>query len=250
MPRFLNYIARLSTLLSSKRKEDLNEPSPPTRGNRFALAIARLGVSPLYSDTKNTQAPYGAYDGRPIIGECSPVNGGVYVGATPHEAVVVDEKYGTLEKQYDDLVLSLARFYGPSASQEQVIVSHVLQTVKRTMQVSERAANELTERRGIINDQKAALDIYIGAHIGAPRHLVLLAGYFLEKLRSRGLIKGNFSIGADCDLQNGARDEKLFYTSPEGKIFSFDPRRWDASTSHQNIELQSENDIESTPHAA
>ena len=61
--------------------------------NRFEAARDRIKSSKHYKDVVTSRSPYGYFNGRPIIGESTPIDGGIYIGVFQQEAIVVDRKY-------------------------------------------------------------------------------------------------------------------------------------------------------------
>ena len=75
-----------------------------------ALVMARLGDNAGFEPPTagDARSPYGRYWGRPIIGRDSRIDGGVYVGRKPREAIVVDlSKPGPVRDVYAAWLRSL-----------------------------------------------------------------------------------------------------------------------------------------------
>ena len=214
----------LSSLFQSSTKAAEKESIPKTQpsDNRFSEAIKRIQKSSDYDETVCSHAPYGSYGKRPIIGENTPINGGIFVGALPHEAIVIDEKYGLLNQIYDELMLRFVRFQGKRDQAEAQMIPHIFQLVQEKLRYSEGAVKNLLKDKGIRPDRKAALDIFLQARIGVARHQVLLAAYLMEKLQKRGLIAGCYSI--DSMFSPVSQEEEcLYYTDSNGNIHLFNP---------------------------
>ena len=73
-----------------------------------AMLLERLAPTQGYRPPRPDQpnAPHGTYNGRPIIGSGARIDGGVYLGRKPREAIVVDSRgaQGQLARVYHDLV--------------------------------------------------------------------------------------------------------------------------------------------------
>lgn len=217
----------LEGLLKARRSRHTGTFSALTPGedpgrNRFARALARIKHSPYYNSRSDQEGPLGYYEGRHIITEDSRITGGVYLGAIGHEAVVVDEKYGSLGNLYNELIMRFARENTRRDCLEERIFRQVVRLVREKLPLSSDGVRALAFRHHIRPDQKAALDFYIKERKGAARHQVLLAGYLLEKLIGRGLVDGDIRIDP-CFAELPGEDEKLFFTTAGGAVFTFDP---------------------------
>ena len=194
--------------------------------NRFKRAVARVRDSAFFSASDSSRAPYGSYNERPIIGECTPVHTGIFLGAVAHEAIVVDEKYGKLQRVYEDFksavpkeILSLEG----SSDREKQIAGLVFQFSEQLLPFDSKKVQMLLEREKLIPDRKVTLDVFIRKKCGVARHQVLLAAYILEKLRLEGTIKGVPAIDARLTRPEG-EDEQLLFTAASGEVFKFAPK--------------------------
>ncbi len=190
--------------------------------NRFQRALRRVRHSGRYEPSRAHNTPLGIYDGRPVIGETSRVNGGIYIGVVPQEAVVVDDKHGELDRLYNELVMRLSEISLERTLEENEILPEVAALVAKRLRFDEHAFDSICAREGINNDDKVAIDMFLFEGIGVARHQVLTAAYLIERLRARNLLQGFASIdGISTHLMG--RDERLTYTSPRGYLFIFDP---------------------------
>ena len=62
-------------------------------------AIDRISQDPYYAPPDG-KSKYGYYDGRPIIGRGTPINGGVYIGEGVRPAIVVDDNKQPILAEY------------------------------------------------------------------------------------------------------------------------------------------------------
>lgn len=190
--------------------------------NRFAEAVQRIKHLEYYEAAATKEAPLGHFDGRPIIGSKTAINGGVFVGAKSHEAIVVDESYGELEKIYNSLTVEFVRSENGRDSFSEKIFPYVVRVVQRTLDYRPEAVRELERTGQIQPDRKVALDFFIRKGFGSSRHQVLLAAYLLEKLVRRGLLQGNYSLDEKM-LSEHESSEKLEFISQGGTRFLFNP---------------------------
>ena len=101
-----------------RAKSQVAQPEVPlTACNRFEKVIERIQNDPAYTDERSEMAPYGLYRGRPLIGEKCPINGGIYLGITPHEALVMDECYGRLPELYEEFTFRFVKQHGQHAKE-------------------------------------------------------------------------------------------------------------------------------------
>lgn len=223
---------RLDTALYSFKyilesiKRGPNEPEAETeplkKQNWFLAASLRVHRMIGYEDGATSLAPYGYYTGRPIIGECTRVNGGIYVGAKPQEAVVVDDRYGALKRVFSKACGRCIVLREQRQDFEEAIFDEISAISTTTLQYSPDGVRALLEREGVAADKKVTLDVFIEAGVGVARHRVLLAAYLLEKLRDMGIISGLPAIDRAVN-ERGEEQESLYYTDPSGQVFEFDP---------------------------
>lgn len=209
--------------LSAETDSDVSSDSRlvGSRG-RFQRAVARVDASNLYDPTTSQSAPYGFFNGRPIIGESTTINRGVYLGVFPQEALVVDERHGSLRPIFYELVSSITNLDRQGRLNEHEVLAQMCALVTRRIRFSPDGFEELVEKEGLEADNKTSLDLFLHAQIGLARHQVLLAGYLIERLKKRGVISGYLSLDGNVS-DDFAQDDRLIYTSPSGRLFVFDP---------------------------
>jgi hypothetical protein len=188
--------------------------------NRILAALYRVSNHPAFSQDGSSAAPYGVFYQRPVIGECSVINGGIYLSAYPREAVVVDERYELLNKVYARLTMTLASV--EKKLSEHQIVTGTLNFVLQVLPFSEERVRNISLANKIRVDQRTALDFFLINKCGVARHQVLLAGYLLEKLKARKILKGCVYIDPFFKTET-AEDERLIYTCSKGSLFKFSP---------------------------
>ena len=138
---------------------------------------------------------------------------------------MVDESYGILREVYTDLMVRYVQRYGSvnGAIVERSMLEEIVQLVKEKLRyVSEEKVQQAVHEQPPKADKKVALDLYIERRAGCDRHQALLAAYLIEKLRTKGLIKGKVYLDAHYPL-SGERKEKVVYSSASGYLFVFSP---------------------------
>jgi len=206
---------------SEKKASDTSALSSLDK-NRFHIAVSRVASQDIYDSADHSQAPYGYFKKRPIIAECSRISGGVYLSAYPREAVVVDEKYGFLDEVYRKLTIAIARQKNGARLNEKDIVLEVVKFTAEHLPFSEDKVRTLSMEQEIKVDQRIALDFFIKERVGVARHQVLLAGYLLQRLKSRNIIQGCVYLDPLFATKTG-EDERLIYTSSSGYLITFTP---------------------------
>lgn len=186
--------------------------------DRFQEAVKRLEESDYYE----IGSPYGFFDGRHIIGANTPIHEGVYVGALPHEAIVVDEAHGELEKVYTDLLVLHAKDHGKKNKIEKTIFPYVSRIVQEKLQFSPESVRTALDQNIIQPDHKVSLDYFLIQGVGIARHQMLLAAYLIEKLKLRGYLSGVLTIDSKYSFQEQT-PESLTYKGEDGNEFHFDP---------------------------
>lgn len=127
---------------------------------------------------------------RPLIHKDSKVLGGIYPGATPREAIYVDEKSEKLEELYQKAKQKarLGRKYC-----EPVVLKAVYDTVREAIpyQVDDAVYRIFNHGK---KDEKVSLDNFIEAGMGNCTHNALTCAALLEKFSDEGLIDGKISV--------------------------------------------------------
>lgn len=190
---------------------------------RFIRAATRVSTNfQLYDPAIRAGAPYGFFNGRPIIGENTPINGGIYLGVYPQEAIVVDEKHGSLIKIYHELRTLISNLKIQDKLNEREILISVCSLVEGHLKFDYDQFDALAATENFQPDNKTSLDLFIESKVGVARHQVLLAAYLIEKLIKQGVLSGCLSLdGATNDP--AAQDDRLLYTSQTGVLFVLDP---------------------------
>jgi hypothetical protein len=185
--------------------------------------LDRIRNSAEYNPCRTSWAPYGFYKGRFIIGECTRVNGGIYLSSSGNEEIVVDESHGTLSEVYNLLVSRLSRrgIIKDRASEYQ-IVAEAIKIASETLAFKHEDDEALSYLRTLADGQKVSLDLYLQEGIGGARHQILLLAYLLEKLRDAKVVYGCTYIDSVGSTHRTAA-ERLIYTSPNGDFIYFEP---------------------------
>lgn len=218
-------IASFISVLSEDDKilcDELARDKASNVKNRFLEALKKIESSSQYTSSNAFKAPYGYFRGRPMIGEETQVNGGIFVSSGPHESIVIDEKYGYLAQVLENLTNLSEQREKEGKNFKQGILSDVAYIVQRTLKFNPGGVTKLLKDRGIGIDSKVSLDLFIEAKVGVARHQILLTAYLIEKLKKRGLLHGKFALDPRIKRQGG-EDERLFYINSVGKVFVVDP---------------------------
>jgi len=159
------------------------------------------------------------YQGRPIIHRNTPVLGGVYLGAFPREAIVVDsEKYPALNKLYEEAKRKAMDSAGRVNKGK--ILKSVFEIVKEKMEFNEKKVDKITKRLGG-NDRKIALDVFIDEGVGVCRHHALACAALLELFKRNGYIQGTPSVDRNSTELGG--HAWCRYTNSAREVFILDP---------------------------
>lgn len=201
------------------------------RANAFVRA-----VSPIIPDSLKDRYPFldgrDRYQGRPLIGRDTPINGGVYVGAGSREAIVVDMTKSPILSGILEQVKT--RTFDWDLYQQQSIAqydkSRILSEVFTGVRTAIRETNPSEVDSYILankwdNDVKTNLDNFYRDGFGVCRHFALGAGVIIESLIDQGILKGRVSV----DRSSGSIGDRygghawVRYQSQSGKIFILDP---------------------------
>jgi hypothetical protein len=161
-------------------------------------ASERVFNDPFYA-LPDEKSPYGYYDGRPIIGRNSPIDGGVYIGEHPREGLVVDSaKYPFLLENYH----AFLKTWDPKIEVCHQVLQHVVQVMPTKPDVVDQveiAANLQAEKDRadglpVPNEIRVSLSSYLKRRGGVCRQQALYSGFVLEKMIKDSLIPGHVSV--------------------------------------------------------
>lgn len=188
------------------------------RGKKAGMAqiLKRLATSPHYSPSTSGMAPYGFFCGRPIIGEDAPIAGGIYLGPQSHEALVVDSKYEAVQRATEEFRRRLADLNARKSLDDHQLLKFTMKYVREILTLDPQEVEKLNRILVARPDQKVALDSYIHAGCAEPRHMVLLAGFLIERCIHEKLAVGKLSF------DSSQRVERLIYTARNGTLFIVD----------------------------
>jgi hypothetical protein len=184
------------------------------RQGNTAMLLERLAPTQGYRPPRPDQpnAPHGTYNGRPIIGSGARIDGGVYLGRKPREAIVVDSRgaQGQLARVYHDLVNrvhgEVEAGLGATAVSTSAFLrearrwfrTHLLtllaDLIRREMPYDEAVVRDVAVIRALRPDDEVELDIYVTARGGVCRHQVCLLGLVLELAVRDGWLVGEVHL--------------------------------------------------------
>jgi hypothetical protein len=219
----------ISSLFSSKSqnndipKEDHTlelDLTPPK--NRFLEAAARVFESPHYAASTSDEAPYGYFLGRHIIGDCTRISGGIYVGHNAQETIVIDERYKVLSHVYQDLLKQIENSSLNPAHAEYEIFNQAIATASNAIAIDADEVKHFREQQKVGIDGKVSLDVFVTQGYGLDYHQVLLAAYLLERLADDKKLSGIVTIDS-CLSAEQESGLVLLYTSSSGYVLRFSP---------------------------
>lgn len=188
--------------------------------NRFLEAAERILGSSHYSASASSEFPYGYFQDRHIIGDCTKFFGGIFVSHEGGPAIVIDERYGKILEVYDLLCALIDPCNPGKIRDEYEIFNRVISLVREVLPINHLAVREFLKNENIASDGKIALDVFITQRFALPSHQVLLAGYLLEKVAENRAIPGVVSLDSSISSSD---DLVLLYTSPTGATLRFSP---------------------------
>lgn len=187
--------------------------------NRFHVAYERVELTSSFQAHYDYVAPLGYYMMRPIYCGTNGILGSVYLGATPQEAIVVDEKYEMLRALFATLKNKIFKTQGIF---ERELISEICKTVHAILEWNPQKLESLLAMYSIGEDQKVTLDFFINERVGLARHRALLALYLIEKFHRYGYLKQRAILSPMFEDSLG-HDEKVEYTLSTGEIVFYDP---------------------------
>lgn len=217
----LGSMAGTEVVTASAHSVENESEEDERNSNRTVFAVGRLARKDHFGDKDDT-APYGYYYNYPIIGSKSTsVAGGVYVGAGPREAIVVDHKSNAVAKVVDGLVDDMKSDHEHGATKTtRVILHEVKKAVRDSMQFDERLVNDIVKRHE--SDIPVGLSTFIDRKTGVCRHMGLLATLMLERLDEENILPGASSIHRNTTPE-GAHAWAEYQATSSSPIIVVDP---------------------------
>lgn len=190
-----------------------------SRYSNTEIAIERLNGHPDYRRpvASDTEAPFGRFRGRHIIGTGTHVLGGVFLGHRAREAIVVDETSSVLRSyvlEFIDRRFSNMRtrlLHGEielEISPEGLLRAFVedlpialYDFTIRCLPFNERKTALVSRGANIAPDEELSLDVYLIAQTGVCRHMVLFLVAMFEMLSKMSYTKGRMFV-CRCYIPN------------------------------------------------
>jgi hypothetical protein len=168
-------------------------PSYPVNDQRTVGVVDRIQQHPSYGETDG-EAPYGYYMNYPILGRDSKsVDGGVYLGGSAREAIVVDGRSIAMRRAYEGIVLELQQSIDEQKTVlTEVVLSNLIRVVQELMPYDGQRTREISRIHQ--GDSLVGLSTYLKERAGVCRHQALLAAFFIEHLIADGYLRGSVSV--------------------------------------------------------
>lgn len=185
---------------------DASAPDQPTprsldqaRTGNTAILVQRLHASGQLQKSSDADAPFGWYHGWRIIGALTRIDGGIYLGRRPREAIVVDMRRpgSALRQLYSKWLESLRNGHGDDGVRSDLRVHlavRVAELVAAYMPYDEQVVRRLDARGLLQPDQPIDLDVFLRERGGVCRHQVCMVGALLERLVDEGWLQGRVSL--------------------------------------------------------
>jgi len=170
------------------------------RTGNTAILLARLRADGTLEPAGNDPgAPYGWFHGWRIIGAGSRVDGGVYLGRKPREAIVVDMRRpgSLLRTVFDRWVDQLCADRDDEATRRDLrlnLEARVAALVEAHMPYDETVVKRLDRQGYLRPDEPIDLDVFLAAKGGVCRHQVCFVGAMIERLVDRRLMAAELSL--------------------------------------------------------
>lgn len=169
------------------------------RGGNTAILLQRLNASGLVEPGSAADAPLGWYHGWRIIGAQTRIDGGIYLGRKPREAIVVDMRRpgSDLRRLYETWLARLRDDRDDEAVRRDLrehLAARVAELVRGYMPYDEEAVRRLDALGLLQPDQPIDLDVFLHARGGVCRHQVCMVGALLERLVDHGWLFGRVSL--------------------------------------------------------
>jgi hypothetical protein len=197
------------------------------RAGNTAIAVQRLSHAGKLEPSDAPGSPYGFYSGWQVIGSGSRIDGGIYFGRKPREAIVVDMRRpgSALLQVYETWLAALVRGRDAGEVRRELsenLALYVAELVAMYMPYDEVAVHGL-ERQGVLQpDQPVDLDLFLRAKGGVCRHQVCFVGAILERLAQQGWLHGSVSLERKF-VAGWFSHAWVRFASRDGRIWVLDP---------------------------
>lgn len=179
-------------------------PDDAIYANRTIYGVERVRNKGHFAEKKDT-APYGFYQNYPILGRNSKqIEGGVYLGGSAREAIVVDHGSQSVNQQIDGVknhLQSAIDNKAPLSTPD--ILRFVNRTVETLMAYDADKVREISSHYK--GDKLVDLSTFVHAGVGVCRHQGLFAAMIMERLITDGYLHGTTGIERNTikDSDNG-----------------------------------------------
>lgn len=163
------------------------------------------------------------YLGRSVIGHGTPINGGVYIGVSRREAIVVDFNEPVLERSYQEFLARMEKISGGSPQKFKASVLDELHDFVdarmggRGPGIMQRV-DALLKEHELTGDQKVHLGFFIDRQAGVCRHRALMAASFLERMVAEGRLSGSVEVRRNGIGGVGAHAWAVYQNSGQERI--------------------------------
>lgn len=188
------------------------------------MSAARDYTPPVPGDT---DAPYGRFRGRQIVGSKARIDKGIYLGRTAREAPTVDAHSPAMNALHAELLEERADAHLAAWTKKEPpqnnLVFQAFNLVYKKLPYSEHIDRVIRRAHDIKNnpDAEISVDKYLAAGGGVCRHQVLVLGALLERLIAEGKVPGQISAERNY-IPNILSHAWLEYTEPSGAVWILD----------------------------
>lgn len=200
-------------IIRSSHEEVESLHTPSASDGRTAVLEGRLEEDPRFSE-KDEHAPYGYFEGLPIIGRDSPtLDGGVYLGGTAREALVADGQSETMKALYAKISADIRSAYPENGPLPLIgVLEKVMEGVKKAMPHYGSEEEAISSR--YYGDQLVPISTYVEAGAGVCRHrgvaAALTIAFLSEKLVADGFIPGTIGVERNNNRAQGAHGWAIY----------------------------------------
>lgn len=193
----------------SLTKPTVDEDDDEILSGRTIQAWERVSARTNYGE-KDPTAPYGYFMNHPILGRNSRIlDGGVYLGGSSREAIVVDGKSRILKSLSDSIEANIQKSIESGSNLRQAdILDYIMKMVDYTLPYDEAKVDEISDaNRG---DKLVGLSTFVEERAGVCRQQSLLTGYLVENLIKSEVLKGAVAVERNSIKGKGAHGWAVF----------------------------------------
>ena len=176
---------------------------PVVFADRTKRAADRMQGNPNFGEGDES-APYGYFMNLPILGRYSRrISGGVYLGGSAREAIVVDGRSRLMQEAYEPIDTELRQKFQQNGTLHiDEVMLRIHDRVQKLMKYGDHQVDQIS--RAHYGDKVVGLSTYLEHGVGVCRHMGPMAAYLIECAIKDGHLPGSVGVERNSIPTKGA----------------------------------------------